>query len=547
MRRRRTVIALLCAAVAAAFVAAVLATGTGIVSTSQTPANAQSSALATNPVLDPGTPLSGSAPDFTLRDQFGKSVSLRSLRGKVVLLAFNDPQCTTMCPLTTTAMVDVKALLGAAGSGVQLLGIDTNPAATSVHDVLAYSQVHAMTHDWHFLTGSLAQLKRVWRAYHIYVQVINGQVDHNPAVYMIDRHGRLAKIYFQQMAYRGIDQQAQIFAREASRLLPGPPPVRSRASYGTISAIAPSTSAAVPRAGGGVLQLRDRKSPHLFLFFDTWDREVTDIGTQLTALNRYSARARMAGLPALTAIDEQSVEPTASALPRFLRSLRGPLSFPVALDSTGRVADGYEVQDQPWFVLVSSSGHILWYYDVSTQGWLGTSALITQVRAALLGSGAAPTATDVQSTLNGSPAPLAAIHRQAGELLGSQSELARRLRALHGYPVVLNAWASWCAPCQQEFPLFASAAQSFGSRIAFLGVDTDDSSSSDARSFLARHPVSYPSYQSTSAALSSIVAIEGLPTTIYLDSQGSVAYVHIGVYDSAGTLDHDIQRYALGN
>ena len=44
-----------------------------------------------------------SLPSFTLTDQFGKRVSLRSLRGKVVVLSFNDPECTTICPLTTTA------------------------------------------------------------------------------------------------------------------------------------------------------------------------------------------------------------------------------------------------------------------------------------------------------------------------------------------------------------------------------------------------------------------------------------------------------------
>ena len=105
--------------------------------------------------LDPGTALSGRAPDFTLTDQFGAPVSLHSFRGKVVILAFNDSECTTICPLTTTAMVDAKRLLGAAGSHVQLLGIDANPTATSIKDVRAYSEVHGMMHEWHFLTGSL--------------------------------------------------------------------------------------------------------------------------------------------------------------------------------------------------------------------------------------------------------------------------------------------------------------------------------------------------------------------------------------------------------
>ena len=78
----------------------------------------------------------------------------------MVILAFNDSECTTICPLTTTAMVGAQRLLGRRRHPrSQLLGIDANPTATSIEDVRAYSEVHGMTHDWHFLTGSLAQLE----------------------------------------------------------------------------------------------------------------------------------------------------------------------------------------------------------------------------------------------------------------------------------------------------------------------------------------------------------------------------------------------------
>ena len=55
------------------------------------------------------------------------------------------------------------------------------------------------------------------------------------------------------------------------------------------------------------------------------------------------------------------------------------MSYPVALDTTGRVADGYGVQDQPWLDLVSASGKVLWSHD----GWLPPAALIAAVRHAL--------------------------------------------------------------------------------------------------------------------------------------------------------------------
>ena len=141
----------------------VLVAGAAILVRSNAPAQSQADALAANPYLDPGTPVSGVASDFTLSDQFGQSVSLDSYRGKVVILAFNDSECTTVCPLTTTAMLDAKAMLGKAGSQVQLVGVDANPAAISLEDVWSYSELHEMLHSWRFLTGTLPQLKQVWK------------------------------------------------------------------------------------------------------------------------------------------------------------------------------------------------------------------------------------------------------------------------------------------------------------------------------------------------------------------------------------------------
>jgi cytochrome oxidase Cu insertion factor (SCO1/SenC/PrrC family)/thiol-disulfide isomerase/thioredoxin len=156
-----------------------------------------------------------------------------------------------------------------------------------------------------------------------------------------------------------------------------------------------------------------------------------------------------------------------------------------------------------------------------------------------------PSAAQAQSALRGSPGALAAIHSQGGQLLGSGDALSERLKALRGYPVVLNAWAAWCPPCRMEFGLFASAAARFGRRVAFLGVDTNDTPS-DARQFLSEHPVSYPSYQMSTAQLAPLTPIAGMPTTIYLAPSGKIRNVHTGQYATQTTLQNDIQRYALG-
>jgi hypothetical protein len=115
------------------------------------------------------------------------------------------------------------------------------------------------------------------------------------------------------------------------------------------------------------------------MFFVTWLSEVTDLRSVLAGGNAYVAAARRDALPPLVAVDETVVEPSAQAVRTYLHGVGAPLSYPVALDTTGRVADGYGVQDQPWLVLVSASGRVLWSHD----GWLPPPALIAAVRHAL--------------------------------------------------------------------------------------------------------------------------------------------------------------------
>ena len=366
---------------------------------------------------------------------------------------------------------------------------------------------------------------------------------------MIDAHGRLAKLYVTEMGYAGIDQQAQILAREISSLLPGHPGVHSDLSYARIPAIGPGRRVTLPRAGGGSVSIAPHGGPHLVLFFATWDAETLNMGTGLRMLGRYdalAASARGEGLPAPLAIDQGDVEPTPATLPRFLRTLPRQPPFPVAIDRTGRVADGYEVEDQPWLVLVSRSGRILWHDDVSTSGWPSLASLVSNVRAALARPfSASPSKAQASRELAGSPPALAALHRQAGRLLGGgYKSLTARLRALRGYPVVLNVWASWCPPCRKEFPLFAAAAARYGRRVAFLGADYEDSPG-EARSFLAGHPVSYPSYEASSAQLDSLATITATPTTIFIDRAGHVVHMHIGQYAVEGSLDLDVERFGL--
>ncbi|MDQ6807254.1 MAG: TlpA family protein disulfide reductase, partial [Actinomycetota bacterium] len=140
-----------------------------------------------------------------------------------------------------------------------------------------------------------------------------------------------------------------------------------------------------------------------------------------------------------------------------------------------------------------------------------------------------------------------ALHAQRNQLLGGGAGAFKaRLSKLQGAPVVVNVWASWCSPCRAEFPLFQVASTRLGRRVAFLGVDTLDAAS-DARAFLGKFPVAYPSYEDSSGAIArSLAPTQGVPITVFLDRSGRVTYFHQGPYRTEGALISDIRRYAQG-
>jgi cytochrome c biogenesis protein CcmG, thiol:disulfide interchange protein DsbE len=152
---------------------------------------------------------------------------------------------------------------------------------------------------------------------------------------------------------------------------------------------------------------------------------------------------------------------------------------------------------------------------------------------------------DYQSALRGAPSELAALHDQAGTLLdGGADAFEARLEELRGYPVVVNKWASWCAPCRSEFPYFQSQAAKRGTEVAFVGVNSNDGEETAAR-FLDELPVPYPSYFDPRLEVAATFdAPTEFPATAFYDSKGELVHVRRGTYASEEELAADIERYA---
>jgi len=162
------------------------------------------------------------------------------------------------------------------------------------------------------------------------------------------------------------------------------------------------------------------------------------------------------------------------------------------------------------------------------------------------GETATAKAPDYRAALDGAPKPLASLYSHGDALVtaGTQAFQAQ-LDAVRGYPVVVNKWASWCAPCREEFPYLQRLSARFGKRVAFVGVDAEDSNAA-ARTFLDEFPLPYPSFTDPDQDISRLLgATAGFPATAFYDTDGNRVFLKQGQYASEAELAADIRRYAL--
>lgn len=152
--------------------------------------------------------------------------------------------------------------------------------------------------------------------------------------------------------------------------------------------------------------------------------------------------------------------------------------------------------------------------------WSVVSLINVGLLALLLTQLLTPAKVAVSDPLVGHPAPNFSVTMLEPQNNNSLLSLAD----LKGKAVVLNFWASWCAPCKEELPLLEQQweqAQAQGQDVVFLGLDFEEANS-DAANFLQSYHVTYPIGLDTDGSVASKYGINGLPQTVFINRQGTV-------------------------
>jgi len=101
------------------------------------------------------------------------------------------------------------------------------------------------------------------------------------------------------------------------------------------------------------------------------------------------------------------------------------------------------------------------------------------------------------------------------------ADLEGILMGLRGTPVVVNIWASWCAPCRAEAPLLQRASVDFAGEVTFLGIASNDRVD-DAAEFLERFEITYPNLLDVTGEVTTLLEMTGFPTTYVFGRDGKL-------------------------
>ncbi|MCB1032006.1 MAG: TlpA family protein disulfide reductase, partial [Acidimicrobiales bacterium] len=113
-------------------------------------------------------------------------------------------------------------------------------------------------------------------------------------------------------------------------------------------------------------------------------------------------------------------------------------------------------------------------------------------------------------------------------------------------PLVINMWASWCAPCRKEMPAFDKVAQDLQDQVKIIGV-TDDLNRDSALKAADKSKVTYPLLYDEEAILLTELDISGLPATVFVDEKGKIIGKHLGELTESELRQEIEKRYGISS
>jgi peroxiredoxin len=154
----------------------------------------------------------------------------------------------------------------------------------------------------------------------------------------------------------------------------------------------------------------------------------------------------------------------------------------------------------------------------------------------LLFTGGLADQMDIPSSLVGAPAPDFELQTLSGSGL--------RLTDLRGKVVLLNYWATWCTPCQQEMPLLQDRAVRYPTELVILGINYNEPASL-VQDFVTNLKITFPILLDPGSKIQDLYRVRGYPTTVIVDVQGVIRVVHIGGL-SGTMLDDYLKKLGIG-
>jgi cytochrome oxidase Cu insertion factor (SCO1/SenC/PrrC family) len=297
-----------------------------------------------------------SAPNFTLTDQFGRTVSLAQFRGKSVVLTFNDDRCLDICTLLAQDIVVADRDLGSAAKDVVFLSVNANPYYPDVGYVRSWSEQHGLGHtsNWVFATGTPADLTHVWGLYGVEVELdpATRSVVHSTEMYFIGPTGRQQAIGSFGTASADTPTFAHVMAQMANDVLPrvdqvtvaGPSAQLPDQSPAAIGATVPGFSLPLVNRPTRTLDLAGLRGRFTVLNF--WSSTCTACVREMPNLEQaYKDLGQKVNFVGVDVSDDRS------AAARFAQ--RTQVTYPLVSDRSGSVAATYQIPALPFTAVLS--------------------------------------------------------------------------------------------------------------------------------------------------------------------------------------------------